>query len=121
MRARHLIRGRDAESRARRYLGERGLACVSENYRCQAGEIDLIMREGQVVVFVEVRYRSDRRYGGALESIDARKQRRLRTTAQHYLQRKHRGPVPPCRFDVVLITGSDGGGDAGIEWIRDAF
>lgn len=121
MRAPHLIRGRDAEDRARRHLEDHGLACVSANYRCQAGEIDLIMREGPAVVFVEVRYRSDRSYGGALESIDARKQRRLRTTAEHYLQRKHRGPVPPCRFDVVLITGSGGDGDADIEWIQDAF
>lgn len=117
--------GRGAEVRARQYLQQRGLSCVETNYRCQVGELDLIMREGSTIVFVEVRYRKNRRYGGALESIDAHKRRKLRAAAEHYLQRRRTGDVP-CRLDVVLITGGDPE-DAGhtdrrvrIEWIRDA-
>lgn len=79
------------------------------------------MRENAVIVFVEVRYRKDQRYGGALESIDHRKQRRLRAAAEHYLQRRHGSAEVPCRFDVVLITGSPDDGRKQIDWIRDAL
>ena len=79
------------------------------------------MRENSVVVFVEVRYRENQRYGGALESIDPRKQQRLRTAAEHYLQRRYGASEPPCRFDVVLITGTPDGGDEQIDWIQNAL
>lgn len=120
-RAGHLIKGRDAESRARRYLERRGLACIETNYRCPPGEIDLIMREDGVIVFVEVRYRKDHRYGGALESIDHRKQHRLRAAAEHYLQRRRGTADAPCRFDVVLITGVADGSDGNVDWIQNAL
>jgi len=116
---RHLVKGRDAESRARRHLERAGLAFVEGNYRCQPGELDLIMREDSVTVFVEVRYRADRSYGGALESIDHRKQSRLRAAAEYYLLDRYGTDNVDCRFDVVLITGPvDGGGD--IDWIKNA-
>lgn len=120
----HLLKGRRAESRARRYLEGRGLDFIEANYRCRSGEIDLIMDDDGALVFVEVRYRRNRDFGGALESIDAGKQRRLRTAAAHYLQYRRQDVEPACRFDVVLITGDAGGnhgGDAGIDWIRNAF
>lgn len=122
----HLLRGRDAEHRARQYLERRGLDCIETNYRCKPGEIDLIMREGSTVVFVEVRYRKDQSFGGALESIDARKQRRLRAAAEHYLQRHRAARAVPCRFDVVLVSGApahspDGGGALRIDWIPNAL
>jgi len=79
------------------------------------------MREDSTLVFVEVRYRRNQRYGGALESIDARKQRRLRAAAEQYLQYRHRGSEPPCRFDVVLVTGSPDAGDEEIDWIQNAL
>lgn len=79
------------------------------------------MREEGVIVFVEVRYRKDQRYGGALESIDHRKQRRLRAAAEHYLQRRHRSADVACRFDVVLITGSPDDGDKQVDWIQNAL
>lgn len=79
------------------------------------------MRDNDTTVFVEVRYRKDHRYGGALESIDARKQGRLRAAAEHYLQR-HRGAADaPCRFDVILITGPPAGGDEQVDWIPNAL
>lgn len=127
MKASHLRKGEDAESEARRHLESRGLSFVEANYRCPPGELDLIMAEGTTVVFVEVRYRSDQRFGGALESIDARKQRKLRAAAQHYLQRRHGTAEVPCRIDVVLVTGDLGSGSgrhgegSQIEWIPNAL
>uniref|UniRef100_E6QUB7 Putative endonuclease n=1 Tax=mine drainage metagenome TaxID=410659 RepID=E6QUB7_9ZZZZ len=107
--------GAQAESRAADYLIEQGLTLVERNFRCRGGEIDLIMRDGAYLVFIEVRQRTHSRFGGALESIDARKQRKLMTAAQLYLARYTR--LPPCRFDVVLIEGKT----AALQWLRNAF
>lgn len=106
--------GRDAESRAQTALTRHGLRPVARNYRCRGGEIDLIMRDGEIVVFVEVRYRSRDDFGGAIASVDQRKQQRLILAARHYLATS--GWTGPCRFDVV---GLDGRHEA--MWIRDAF
>ena len=112
-------RGAWAEQRAARYLEEHGLAVLERNYRCRAGELDLICLEGARVAFVEVRYRRDGALVSAAQSVDASKQRRLRLAAAHYLhfhgELRHR----PCRFDVVTVTGT--GEDSEIGWIRDAF
>jgi putative endonuclease len=106
--------GREAEARAEAMLLAQGLTLVQRNYRCRGGEIDLIMRDGGTLVFVEVRYRRSERFGGAIASIDRRKQARLTAAAGYYLQR-HPSPLP-CRFDVVAI----GAGDR-VDWIRNAF
>lgn len=79
------------------------------------------MRAESTVVFVEVRFRKDHRYGGALESVDFRKQRRLRATAEHYLLRRYGTTEVSCRFDVVLITGQPDGGDEQVDWIQNAL
>ncbi len=107
-------RGRDAERRAARWLEAQGLALVESNYRCRFGEIDLIMREGMQLVFVEVRMRARPGYGGAAASIDRRKREKLVRAARHYLSRLPQAPA--CRFDAVLI---DGVGEP--QWIRAAF
>lgn len=107
-------RGRAAERLALDYLQRQGLRLRTRNYYCRAGEIDLIMNDGDSLVFVEVRQRSNPRFGGALASVDAAKQRRLITTARHYLQAT--GCDAPARFDVVAI---DAGGTP--QWVRDAF
>lgn len=73
------------------------------------------MRDGGVLVFVEVRYRRSRRFGGPAETVDARKQRRLVAAAADYLQKNP--SVLPCRFDVVAISG----GQDRIEWLKHAF
>jgi putative endonuclease len=109
-------RGDAAEDRARRYLQAQGLVHVASNYRIKGGEIDLIMREGAVIVFVEVRARSHRGYGGAAASISTHKQQRILLAAQHWLQAQ-RGPQPACRFDCVLIDGPE----AELTWLRAAF
>lgn len=107
-------RGDEAENLALRYLRKAGLKPVSRNYHCRGGEIDLIMRDGDTLVFVEVRYRKNRHYGGAAASITPRKQQRIIVAAQHYLLSLNEEPA--CRFDVVAI---DEGED--IQWIQNAF
>ena len=87
---------------------------MAKNFRCRSGEIDLIVKDGKYLVFVEVKYRSDEAQGGALAAVDWRKQRKISQTAQFFLKRYHLGE-PPCRFDVVAIDGEN------IQWIKNAF
>ena len=105
--------GPAAEALAARFLATRGLAIVGRNYRCRGGEIDIIARDGRTIVFVEVRLRRSAEYGGAAESITARKRRRLRLAAEHYLARLP--SEPPCRFDAILL---DALLSERIEWLR---
>lgn len=108
------MKGAEAEQRAEAFLRSRNLVLLQRNYRSRFGEIDLIMRDGAAVVFVEVRMRTSPGYGCAAESITLTKQRKLIQTAKHYLSLLDR--EPPCRFDAVLLSGGNQ-----IEWIRDAF
>ncbi len=111
--------GAQAEQRARAWLEARGMVFIDANWRAQfhkqAGEIDLVMRDGSTLVFVEVRKRARRDFGGAAASVDAFKQMKLVRAARAYLASQVRGAEPPCRFDVVAIDGDH------IDWIRDAF
>ena len=108
--------GAHAELLAAEFLIARGLAIVARNFRTRLGEIDVIAREHEMLVFVEVRKRRSDAYGGAAASITAAKRARLIATAQLYLATlRHE---PPCRFDAVLI---DGATPPQIEWQRDIF
>jgi len=110
-------RGAYAESVAREYLQQHGLSFISANYFCKGGEIDLVMRDKHCLVFVEVRHRASHRYGSAAESVDNRKQKKLRHAAEHYLQQHpHSGS---CRFDVIAMTGPVTHDN--IDWIKNAF
>lgn len=111
--------GREAELSARRYLERAGLRLLEANYRCRQGELDLIMEEDQVLVFIEVRYRSNQRFGTGAESVNGPKQRKLIRAAQHFLQRHPRLAARPCRFDVVALGPANRGQP--VEWIRNAF
>ncbi|MFB1485552.1 MULTISPECIES: YraN family protein [unclassified Thiocapsa] len=105
----------DAKERlAEDYLKRRHLQPIARNHRCRFGEIDLVMRDGETLVFVEVRYRRSDRFGSPAETIDRRKQQRLTAAASHYLQAHP--TLLPCRFDVVAVSGGDR-----IEWIKNAF
>lgn len=108
-------RGKDAEARAASFLESQGLHIVARNYRGRYGEIDLIARDGAVLVFVEVRARSSNAFGGAAASITPAKREKLTRTALQYLSTL--GRTPQCRFDAVLL----GNAVSPIEWIRDAF
>ena len=101
-----------AEEQAARFLAARGLKILARNHRCRGGEIDLVCRDGATLVFVEVRLRTSRAFGGAAASITPAKQRRIVLAANHYLAGK---PLPVCRFDAVLLDGTH------IDWIRNAF
>ena len=115
----HLVRGREAEALACARLQQQGLTLTLRNYRSPHGEIDLIMQEQETLVFVEVRYRSNAEFGTPAETVDARKQSRLRATAEHYLQNTPRASNKACRFDIVAITGN--GGHDNFSWLRNVF
>lgn len=112
------ILGNHAENLALKYLIDHGLKSVTRNYRCRFGEIDLIMTDAGCLVFVEVRYRRNQKFGGSLQSIDARKQTKLRRTAQNYLVH-HKMNDSPCRFDILCLDGPPANPE--IEWIKNAF
>jgi len=109
-------KGAQAEQWAAQYLRQQGLKPVTENYRGRFGEVDLIMRDGAALVFVEVRLRRNADFGGAAASIDTRKQQRLIRTAQQYLASL--AHIPPCRFDAVLMDDAQG---ANVQWLKNAF
>ncbi len=108
--------GDAAELIAERHLARHGLCVVERNHRCRMGEIDLIMRDGETLVFVEVRLRRNADFGGAAASIAGRKQQRIVRAAQHFLAQLRE--TPPCRFDVVLLEGHP---VPRVEWLRNAF
>lgn len=112
-------KGNRFEELARSWLEARGLELLQCNYRCKLGEIDLVMRERDALVFVEVRFRSDRSQVPPCETVDHRKQQKLRRTASHYLLWNRAFAQLPCRFDVLGISAIDG--RLQYEWIRDAF
>jgi putative endonuclease len=112
--------GAAAESVARDYLCARGLQLLCENYRCRGGELDLVFIDGDALVVVEVRLRASDRYGGAVQSIDFRKRRRIELATRHLLMTDRRLQQLRVRFDVVTFDASVArSGD--VEWIRDAW
>jgi len=117
LRTQQQIIGKSKEKLACRYLEDKGFQLIEKNYYCRRGEIDLIMRDKNSLVFVEVRYRKNDYFGSALESITIHKQRRLIFTAQHYLQQT-RTPLA-SRFDVVAISGPEE--NLSINWVENAF
>ena len=112
-------RGAQAEQRARQFLERAGLSFVAANISGGGGEIDLIMREQTILVFVEVRLRGNQRFASASESVTHSKQRKLMQAAQYYLQREKLTDKVPCRFDVVALQTLDS--EQQPEWIKNAF
>jgi len=107
--------GLAAEKIAETFLTNKGLKLVKQNYHCRFGEIDLIMKEAKILVFVEVRLRSNNQFGSAGASITLQKQQKLIATAQHFLQ-THQDCA--CRFDAILMNKAH---LDNIEWVRNAF
>lgn len=110
--------GHAAEARALGYLQTKGLRLIAQNWRCRRGELDLVMLHADTVVFVEVRYRRHSAWGGAMESVDARKREKLTLAATQFLQESPRWARQPCRFDVIALSGTT---DADLNWIQNAF
>ena len=107
--------GLRAEQIAGAFLQRQGLTLIQSNWRCRLGEIDLVLRDGGTIVFVEVRLRTHPDFGGAAESIGRAKRARLLAAARLYLSGQ---PERPCRFDAVLLKRLE---PPEIEWIRDAL
>ncbi len=108
------------ERAAERHLTAAGLVVVARNFRCKAGELDLVCLEGEVLVIVEVRLRRRNDFGGALASVTAAKQRRLRRATLYFLLREPRWRGHRLRFDVVAARSVGAGAPAPL-WVRDAF
>ena len=108
--------GSQAEQRAAIFLQQQGLVIRAKNYRCKAGEIDLIMQQADTLVFIEVRLRSHRQFANAAESVTIAKQRKIIKTAQFYLQQHQLTDKINCRFDVIAF-----GDNPTPEWIKNAF
>lgn len=108
--------GSGAELYARDYLEKRGLICIDTNFRCKGGEIDLIMRDQEYVVFVEVRYRTEVDLANILETITVPKQQRIIFAAKQFLLKQQWLDKVDCRFDVLCLNGSEQ-----CLWIPNAF
>jgi len=111
--------GKQAEDFAAALLIDNGLKLLEQNVNFRVGEIDLIMQDKEILVFVEVRRRKYQKYGGALGSITASKQKKLTRAALCYLQNKKLMDKVPCRFDLVAV--SDNGGQLQGQWIKNIF
>ncbi len=107
--------GAEYERKAADYLVRAGYRLLERNYRCRAGEIDLIAMHGEYLVFVEVKYRADTGRGYGSEAVDDRKQKRIRKAALWYLTERHITMEQPCRFDVISFTADE------TELIQNAF
>lgn len=106
-------KGQLGEDAALAHLLSHGLVLVERNFLCKGGELDLVMRDGTHLVFVEVRRRRSRAFGGAAASITPAKQRRMKIAAQVFLLRYRK--LPPCRFDVIAIDGES------ISWLKNVM
>ncbi|HED19232.1 MAG TPA: YraN family protein [Gammaproteobacteria bacterium] len=110
--------GDRAELLACRYLKRHGLRLLTRNFHCRRGEIDLVMRDGDSLVFVEVRYRQQTRFGHAAETVTHAKQNRIIYCARYYMT-VHQNWNMPARFDVVAMEGNLD--DVSLQWFANAF
>lgn len=109
--------GKQHEDLAASYLQQQGLQLIERNFNCRMGEIDLIMRHNDTLVFVEVRYRSNDAYGSAIESVTYKKQQKILKTAQFYLMKKPQFQHLNYRFDIVGISQNG----QTLDWLSNAF
>ena len=112
--------GKWGEERAARFLKKQGLRVLERNVELPAGEIDLVARDGDSLVIVEVKTRTEADFGGPLAAVNPSKRRKLVTLARSYLARRSLGETP-CRFDIVGVTQKLNSPSPEIEYIRDAF
>ncbi len=111
--------GQLAESCALAFLQHKGLRLIERNAQYTVGELDLIMCDGDTLVFVEVRQRKSNAFGGAAQSIDRRKMKKCALAAQCWLKQHAHFAQWPCRFDAVLLTGTEN--QWHVDWIQNAF
>jgi putative endonuclease len=114
------VSGHNAEQHALRFLRKNGLILITKNFRCRHGEIDLIMRQEQCIVIVEVRYRKHSRFASAAATVDPRKQAKLLRTTAMFLRQHTAYSACSVRFDVVAFDQVQDD-NCRIQWIQDAF
>jgi putative endonuclease len=117
---RRLNLGRSGEDAAVVYLEKNGCRVMARGFRALRGEIDIVARDGDTIVFIEVKTRTGAGFGPPEEAVTASKQGRIRRMAQVFLMKSHIGPDTPCRFDVISL-GPGRGGDSEIRQVKDAF
>lgn len=113
------VMGAAAEAEARRHLEAAGFSCVSSNYRCRFGEIDLVMQQGELLVFAEVRLRNRQDFGGAAASVTPAKQQKIIASAGAFLQHHPGFSHCHCRFDVLAMQATAQGWQ--VDWLPAAF
>jgi len=112
------IYGFKQENIALKFLKKRGLKLIEQNYNTKLGEVDLIMREGNTIIFIEVRYRRSSAYGSACESVTYYKQQKIIKASTVYLQRNNLYDRVNIRFDIIAISSDS---IHPIEWVKNAF
>ena len=113
-------RGRVTEDFAEKYLIDQGLTPVDRNIHCRQGEIDLVMRDDDIIVFVEVKYRKNNNFGGAIEAVSIAKQNKIRHCVAFFFQQANLNEYnTPCRFDVIALEGDIN--QPQVTWLKNAF
>ena len=110
-------RGAAIEQIAAQWLHQKGLSLITQNHHVKGGELDLVMQDGDILVFIEVKHRTTTRYGHPLETVTYQKQQRLVRAARLYIARH--GLSSPSRFDILAITGTPP--NLEFEWVKAAF
>lgn len=119
MKISHLRIGWFAERKAARYLQARGITIIERNFRLRSGEIDIIGKDGNTIIFVEVKFRSSEEFGKAEEAVSSYQQNRIKNTATLFLNNFKLGT--PKRFDIIAITKGNKFKKYEIKWLKDAY
>ncbi len=114
-------KGLHFENLAQQFLQKKGLKPLAHNYSCRSGEIDLIMRDGTTLCFIEVKYRKNSAFGGTAYSVSRAKQEKIIRSALHYISGHPQYQQSAYRFDVVFIQPATQNGTNEFEWIKSAF
>lgn len=113
-------RGKATEEFAEKYLIQHGLIPIERNVHCRQGEIDLVMRDGDTFVFVEVKYRKNNHFGSAIEAISAAKQKKIKHCVAFFFHQANLNEYnTPCRFDVIALEGNIN--QPQVTWLKNAF
>ena len=108
------------EAFAAQYLTSQGLQLIDKNIHCRQGEIDLIMTDGEIYVFIEVKYRKNNNFGGALAAVSYAKQQKIKHCVTFYLHQRGLNEYnTPCRCDVIALTGDIQQPE--VDWLKNAF
>lgn len=113
-------KGQITEGLAERYLAKQGLTLIEKNYHCRQGEVDLIMLEENTYVFIEVKYRKNKNFGGAIAAVSSSKQKKIKHCVTFYLHQAGLNEYnTSCRIDVVALEGDIN--HPNVNWIKNAF